>query len=124
VGADNFYSLSDLSAGIPRELTTGITARVFSGDQAMVSVVSLAPNAEGTIHSHPEEQWGVMLEGTGIRIQDGQEVAVKAGDFWRTPGGVPHGLRAGPKGAKVLDVFAPPRREYQKAGQGFGQERI
>ncbi len=116
----NFFNLSDLDQGIARELTTGISARVFPGDQAMLSLVTLVPNAEGKIHDHPEEQWGVMLEGDGVRIQDGREVLVKAGDFWRTPGGVPHGLRAGVQGAKVLDVFAPPREEYKKTGQGFG----
>ena len=119
---DNFFSLSDTGQGIPRELTEGITARVFAGDQAMLSVVTLAPHAEGKIHDHPEEQWGVMLEGEGVRIQDGREVPVKKGDFWRTPGGAPHGLRAGALGATVLDIFAPPRAEYRKAGTGFGQE--
>ena len=116
---DTFFNFSDLSAGIPRTLTDGITTRVFPGDQAMLSVVSFEPNSEGTIHAHPEEQWGVMLEGTGVRIHDGVEVPVGAGDFWCTPGNVPHGFRAGPDGAKVLDVFAPPRQEYRKAGSGF-----
>lgn len=117
----DFFNLSDLSRGIPRALSEGVTARVFPGEQAMLSVVTLAPNSEGKIHNHPEEQWGVMLEGEGTRMQDGREIPVKAGDFWRTPGGVPHGLKAGPSGAKVLDIFAPPRAEYRKAGQGFGE---
>jgi hypothetical protein len=45
---------------------------------------------------------------------------VKKGDFWRTPGNVPHTLRAGPEGARVLDIFSPPRPEYRKPGKGFG----
>ena len=45
---------------------------------------------------------------------------MKAGDFWRTPGGVVHGLRAGPEGCRVLDIFAPPREAYRTAGSGFG----
>jgi len=61
----------------------------------------------------------VMLEGSGVRIQDGDEVPVVPGDFWRTPGGILHGFRAGPDGAKVLDVFSPPREAYKKAGSGF-----
>ena len=94
--------------------------RIFAGEQAMLSVVSFAPHAEGTLHSHPEEQWGVMLEGDGLRTQGGEEIPVKAGDFWRTPGNVEHTLKAGPNGAKVLDVFSPPREEYRKPGSGFG----
>jgi hypothetical protein len=33
---------------------------------------------------------------------------------------VPHTMRAGPDGARVLDIFSPPRPEYKKAGSGFG----
>ncbi len=117
---DNFFNLSDPEQGIARQLTEGVATRVFPGEQAMLSLVTIEPNAEGRMHSHPEEQWGIMLEGEGVRVQDGVEVAVKKGDFWRTPGGVPHTFRAGPSGATVLDVFAPPREEYRQAGSGFG----
>lgn len=116
---ENFFNLSDPDQGIPRQLAEGISTRVFPGEQAMLSLVTIEPNAEGRLHSHPEEQWGVMLEGEGVRVQDGVEVAVEKGDFWRTPGGVPHSFRAGPSGATVLDVFAPPREEYRQAGSGF-----
>lgn len=116
---DTFFNFADLSAGIARTLAPGIDTAVFAGDQAMLSVVSFEPDSEGSIHHHPEEQWGVMLEGSGTRIQDGIEVPVAPGDFWRTPGGVPHGFRAGPEGARVLDIFAPPREAYRKAGSGF-----
>ena len=61
----------------------------------------------------------VMLSGDGVRIQGDKEVDVKVGDFWCTPGGVQHAFRAGPKGARLLDVFSPPREEYRKAGRGF-----
>jgi hypothetical protein len=39
---------------------------------------------------------------------------------WRTPGNVSHTMRAGADGARVLDIFSPPRPEYRKAGKGFG----
>ena len=42
-----------------------------------------------------------------------------ARDFWRTPGNIPHTMRADPEGARVLDVFSPPRPEYRKGGSGF-----
>ena len=117
---DTFFNFADLSEGIARTLATGIETRVFPGEQAMFSVVNFEPLSEGSLHSHPEEQWGVMLEGSGFRQHDGVEVPVSVGDFWRTPGGVEHGFRAGPEGAKILDVFAPPRAEYRKPGSGFG----
>jgi quercetin dioxygenase-like cupin family protein len=72
----------------------------------MLSVVRIDPHTEGTLHSHPEEQWGVILEGECIRIQDGQEIPAKAGDFWCTRGGVEHSVRTGDKECVVLDILA------------------
>lgn len=115
-----FFNLDDLSQGIRRTLADGLETRIFPGDRAMLSVVRAAPNKAGSVHSHPEEQWGVLIEGSGARIQDGVEHPVKKGDFWRTPGGVEHGFVAGPEGAVILDIFSPPREEYRAAGSGFG----
>ncbi len=114
-----FFNLDNMSEGIQRTLAEGVNTRIFIGDQAMLSVVSFEPNATGSIHDHAEEQWGVMLEGSGVRMQDGKEYEVKPGDFWRTPGNIEHGFKAGPDGARVLDIFSPPREAYKKAGEGF-----
>jgi len=120
--ADEFHNLDNPADGIPRELAAGVDARIFAGEHAMLSVVTIAPNAEGKLHDHPEEQWGVLLEGSAVRVQGGEEIPVRKGDFWRTPGGVPHTMRAGPEGARVLDIFSPPRAEYRVPGKGFGRD--
>jgi quercetin dioxygenase-like cupin family protein len=117
---NEFHNLENPQDGLFRELAKGLTAHIFAGEHAMLSVVSIEPNGEGKLHHHPEEQWGVLLEGSAIRIQGGQEIQVRKGDFWRTPGNVPHTMRAGPQGARVLDIFSPPRPEYKKPGSGFG----
>ncbi len=114
------FNIDREDGGISRKLTEGIVSRVFCGEQAMLSVVRIEPHTTGTVHSHPEEQWGVLLKGECVRIQGGEEVAMSAGDFWHTPGGVPHGIRTAESSATVLDVFAPPREEYRKPGEGFG----
>jgi len=118
--SDWAFALGDETQGIPRKLAEGITTRIFPGENVMLSVVRMAPHSRGTVHSHPEEQWGVLLEGECVRIQAGEERTMKAGDFWCTPGGVTHGVRTGAVGAVVLDIFSPPREEYRKAGEGFG----
>ena len=115
-----FNNINDLDSGIKRVLGDGISTRIFCGDQSMLSIVTIEPNAKGKIDSHPQEQWGFLIEGSGIRIQDGQEIEIKKGDFWQTPGGIDHGIIAGADGAKVLDIFSPPRDEYRKSGSGFG----
>ena len=115
-----FNNIYDLDSGIKRVLGDGISTRIFCGDQSMLSIVTIEPNAKGQIHSHPQEQWGFLIEGSGIRIQGGEEVVIKKGDFWQTPGGIDHGIIGGPEGAKALDIFSPPRDEYKKSGSGFG----
>ena len=76
-----FHNIDDSSDAIVRQLAEGLTAHIYPGDQAMISVVTVAPGAEGSMHDHLEEQWGLCLEGSGIRYQGGEEVAFSKGDF-------------------------------------------
>jgi quercetin dioxygenase-like cupin family protein len=114
------FNVHDESAGVARKLAEGIRTRVFTGDHLQLSVVRVEPHSAGSIHCHPQEQWGVLLEGECVRIQAGVEAHVRPGDFWHTPGGVMHGIRTGASHALVLDVFSPVRAEYAVAGDGLG----
>ena len=105
--------------GIFRKLTDTITTRLFIGEKVMFSLAEIGPHTEPTIHSHDEEQWGILMEGECVRIQDGEEVEMQQGDFWCTPGNTPHGVRTGDSGAVILDVFSPPREAYLTAGEGL-----
>ena len=122
--ADWVFQLNDDPRAIQRKLGEGITTSIFPGENVMLSVVRIAPHSAGNIHSHPEEQWGVLLEGKCTRIQNGEEIEAVAGEFWCTPGGVSHGVRTGAEGAVVLDIFSPPRAEYRKSGEGFGDAKV
>ena len=120
--ASCFHNLRE--GGIVRQLAPGVTARIFPGVNAMLSVVTIEPNSSSPVHAHPNEQWGVCLEGEWIRIQDGVEHHVKVGDFWQTPPNVPHGGRTLDTRCVVLDIFAPPREEYRQPGQGLGAATV
>ncbi|MEE9273865.1 MAG: cupin domain-containing protein [bacterium] len=113
-GDPPFFYRSD-APGVPRKLADGVFSRVFFGERVMLSIVTIEPNTEAPIHSHPNEQWGYLLEGAWERYQDGAWVQCKAGDFWCTPGGVEHGGRTRGEKAVVLDVFSPPREEYKES---------
>lgn len=121
-----FFNIDSAEGGISRELAPGITTTIYSGDQAMLSIVRFEPNVRGTVHHHPEEQWGYCLSGSGVRFHGGDDttdgVPVKPGDFWRTPGELPHTMQAGGDGLMVIDIFAPPRKAYQKPGSGFAAQ--
>jgi quercetin dioxygenase-like cupin family protein len=118
------FNLNDDPRGIQRILGEGIKTSVFPGEQVMLSVVRVEPHASGSIHSHPEEQWGLLLEGKCTRIQNGEEVECETGDFWCSPGGSVHGIRTGDSHAVILDIFSPPRAEYKQAGSGFGAAKV
>ena len=105
-----FHNLRE--GGIVRQLAAGVTARVFPGVNAMLSVVTLEPHSVSPLHAHPNEQWGVCLEGEWVRIQDGVEHHV------------PHGGRTLDSRCVVLDIFAPPREEYRQAGSGLGSATL
>lgn len=117
-----FFNIDSAEGGVHRELAPGITTTVYTGEHAQISIVRFEAGARGTLHHHPEEQWGHCLSGGGLRYQGDAEVAVKPGDFWRTPGDLPHTMQAGEEGMVVMDIFAPPRKAYEKPGSGFAAD--
>lgn len=116
------HNLYDNESGISRRLGDGLDAQIFPGSNSMLSVVRIEPHSEGDLHSHPEEQWGVLLEGECVRIQEGEEAHVEVGDFWHTPADAEHVIKTDEKSALVLDIFSPPRPEYQSSGTGFAAD--
>lgn len=111
-----FKSMAD---GLARKLQDGVNTHIFFGENIMLSIATIEPNTTSTVHSHPEEQWGYLLEGECVRIQSGEEVSMNQGDFWHTPPNSPHGVRTGGSGATIMDIFSPPRKAYTKPGEGL-----
>ena len=102
----------------PKVLTTGVTAKIASGEKIMLSLVTFAPNAVVPTHSHPHEQMGMMVSGTMELTIAGETRVFSGNELFLVPGGVPHAVTAGPGGAVALDAFSPPREEYREAGGG------
>ena len=117
--ADNTWFFKERKGGLSRNLMPGITTDIFFGQNVMLSIAEIAPNTISTVHSHPEEQWGYMLEGECVRVQGADEVAMKKGDFWCTPPNTSHGVRTSEAGATIMDIFSPPRTAYTKPGEGL-----
>ena len=79
----------------------------------MLSLVEMEPHAVVEEHSHPHEQMGLMLEGEADFTIGDEQLRVKPGQMWRIPGGVKHRVVALDKPVRALDVFHPPREDYQ-----------
>ncbi len=97
-----------------RELFPGVRIAVISGERLMLSRVELEPGAVVPEHHHPHEQFGHVLEGDAEFTIAGQTRHLGTGDYYAIPGGVPHKVVTGTRGAVCLDIFSPPRDEYRQ----------
>lgn len=111
-------AFDDVGSIPPRLVWDRITARPVTGERLTLALVELEPGAVAEEHSHEHEQLGIVLRGS-IRFRVGdEERELSPGATWCIPPNVPHRAEAGPDGATVLDVFAPPRSEWQAAEAG------
>jgi quercetin dioxygenase-like cupin family protein len=106
-----FLPLADLR---PYRLFEGITARVVQGERMTLAIVDLAPNAAVSEHRHENEQLGFILQGSMTFTIGGEKRELRAGDTYVIPSNTPHDALAGPDGCTAVDVFAPPRADWEK----------
>jgi quercetin dioxygenase-like cupin family protein len=91
----------------------GIARRVLGTAKATVQEYRFDPGATYPLHEHPQEQITMVLEGE-LTFTVGAEVHALSGGAWSVvPGDVPHGITAGPTGARFLAILIPPRKDPQ-----------
>jgi len=95
-----------------RPLFPGVSIRVFSSAQVMLSLVDMAPGAVIPSHQHPHEQLGIWLRGEAAAVVRGTRHTLHASESYYIPGDTPHSFTIGTEGAQALDVFNPPREDY------------
>jgi quercetin dioxygenase-like cupin family protein len=82
------------------------------GERITLAVVELDPGAVVAEHAHENEQLGILLKGS-MSFRVGDEVReLGPGGTWTIPSNTPHEATAGPEGAVVIDVFGPPRDDW------------
>jgi len=102
-------------------LIEGVYLRLLANGGRITFVrFDIEPGAVVPLHSHPNEQSGVCVEGGGTLTSGGHSIEVKAGMAWVIPGGEEHGFTAGPKGAVIYEAFSPPREDYVERALGQG----
>ena len=104
-----FAKLSELH---PVPIWNGVLGRTVEGDQLTMAVVELEPDSVVPQHEHHNEQIGVVLQGSLTFTIGGERRDLVAGDTYKIPGHVPHDVVTGPRGAVVIDVFAPVRADW------------
>jgi quercetin dioxygenase-like cupin family protein len=105
-----FYKIEDRET---KELSEGINARTFWGQNLLLAVVDLDANIELPNHSHPHEQGGIVIEGQLELTINGETRILKPSNVYIIPGGVEHSARTGSQPTRVMDIFSPVREEYK-----------
>ena len=99
----------------PQKIWEGVVVRAVHGERVTLGLLELAPNSIVPEHSHPNEQMGVLVRGSFKRFQVADESReIRPGDTWRILGGVPHEVETGPEGALVVELWSPPREDWEQ----------
>jgi quercetin dioxygenase-like cupin family protein len=91
----------------------GVRIETSAAERMMTSLVELEPHAVVEEHAHPHEQVGLWLQGRALFTIGSEQKTVQAGDFYRIPGNVRHGVRNLGEPSRAVDIFCPVREEYR-----------
>jgi quercetin dioxygenase-like cupin family protein len=82
---------------------------IFESPQLLVGLNAFEPGQEHALHAHAgQDKVYQVIEGEGLFLLEGKELAMTAGDLLVAPEGVPHGVRnSGPGRLLVLAILAP-----------------
>ena len=95
------------------KLNENITRKMIWGDKVMVTRWELAPNTSLPIHDHVSEQVTMVISGSVTLLFPGEEGrTLRAGDMLIIPSSKPHGVKVGPEGCIVSDIFSPIREDF------------
>ena len=99
--------------GVPLTvLVEGSNSHLVRGSNLMLSFLTMKAGSIFELHSHPEEQIMVVLEGYCDEVIEDRIYRVGPGDVLRLPPNVRHGAFIREVDCKALDVFSPARSDY------------
>ncbi len=93
----------------------GIQIQPVIGESLMTCWIAMEPGAVVAEHSHPNEQLGVVVEGSVSISAEGETREMVVGDAYVVPMDVVHRGVAGAQGVLLVETFVPIREEYAKA---------
>lgn len=87
---------------------SGDLAQLINGEHMQLIRAVFPPGSDYEMHSHPHEQFSLLLSGR-ILLTVGEETReIGPGDGWYVPGGVEHGGKIlGDEPAVFIDVYSP-----------------
>ena len=89
---------------------------IFESPRLLVGLNAFEPGQQHALHAHAgQDKVYQVIEGEGVFLLDGQELAMRAGDLLVAPEGVAHGVRnTGTGRLLVVAILAPaPQRRSE-----------
>ena len=82
---------------------------LFESPRLLVGLNAFEPGQSHALHAHAGmDKVYQVVEGEGVFLLEGRELAARAGDLLVAPDGVPHGVRnPGPGRLLILAILAP-----------------
>ena len=82
---------------------------IFESPRLLVGLNAFEPGQEHALHAHAgQDKVYQVIEGRGLFLLDGRELAMQQGDLLVAPEGVPHGVRNNSEARLlVLAILAP-----------------
>jgi quercetin dioxygenase-like cupin family protein len=90
----------------------GVHGRAVAGAEATLAWIELDPNTVVPEHHHVNEQTGILVRGSLTFTVGAETKELQPGAMWVIPADVPHSVTAGPEGAALAELFAPPRADW------------
>jgi quercetin dioxygenase-like cupin family protein len=104
-----FSNTSDLT---PIKIWDGVVARAVVGAEATFALIDLDPDTHVPEHHHVNEQTGILIGGSMSFTIGDETKEIEPGEMWVIPAEVPHSVVSGPEGARLAELFAPPRADW------------
>lgn len=77
-----------------------------AGHHIVTVIAEIAPNQLAGRHTHPGVDTGYVVDGEATLMIEGKpDQMLKAGDSYAVPPGVPHDVKTGDKGLKLMAVY-------------------
>jgi quercetin dioxygenase-like cupin family protein len=99
----------------------GIQVQPVIGESLMTCWIAMEPGAVVVEHSHPNEQLGVVVEGSVTLASGDDSRELVAGDAYVMPSDLLHSAVAGTDGVLLVETFVPVREDYARAWRAVAE---
>jgi quercetin dioxygenase-like cupin family protein len=77
-----------------------------AGYHIVTVIAEIGPSQLAGRHTHPGVDTGYVLDGAATLMVEGKpDQELKAGDSYAVPAGIPHDIKTGDKGLKIMAVY-------------------